>query len=106
MISLKSGECPACLRSEYSINWAGVITLLLQCELHVRNDPIRRQVGVAIDRSVVCVVSGPVIALSRIPVAGVPVPPPAQHKHDARVVTPPPGAVMPAPVVIAKGDVG
>ena len=100
--ALKSCQRPARLRTKVSIGRSGIIPLLLQCNLDIHDDPIRRQVAIAVNRPVVGIVRVRVVTPGWIPVIGVPVPPPAQHKDDARVVISPPAAVMPLPVVIVE----
>src|SRR5262249_41743429 len=100
IVGLERRQRPACLRPKESI------ALLLQCQLHVFDDPIRRPVRTTgVDRSVVRIPSVRVVAPGGIPVADVPVPPSAQHKDYARVVRYPPAAVMPYAVVIVERDV-
>src|SRR4029453_2627961 len=105
VVSLISCQRPACLRTKVSIDRSRIISLFLQCDLDVHDDPIWGQIAIAVNRSVVRIVRVRVVTPGWIPVASVPVPPPAQHKHNARVVTYPPRAVMPYSVVIVKRSV-
>src|SRR5213594_1662874 len=58
-----------------------------------------------IDRSIVWVISIRVITPCREPVAGIPVIPAAVHKDDPIVMAPPPTAIVPLSVVIAKSRI-
>jgi hypothetical protein len=91
------------LRSQNPIDRSGIITVASQLDLHVHNDPIGCQVRVSVNGAII-----PIICVwipARIPVARVPVPPPVQNKDDARIVTSPPGAVMPLGTIIVKRGV-
>ena len=82
-VGLERRQHSACLRSEESINWSRVIALLSQRELYVFNDPVWRHICIA----------------------GVPVPPSAQHKDYARVGTHPPTAIIPRAVVVVERNI-
>src|SRR4026207_111738 len=80
VVSLISCQRPARLRTKVSIDRPRIISLFLQCDLDVHDDSIRCQIAVAINRPVVRIVGVGVVAPGWIPVARVPVPPPAEHK--------------------------
>ena len=83
MVALISGNRCARRLVERSVNRAGVISLLLQFDLHIRDDLIGQQVAVGVDRSVVIVGVSRVVAPSRIPEVVVPIVISAAEKDDA-----------------------
>jgi len=105
MVSLKSCQRLPRFRSENSIDLSDVITVTLQLDLHVHDDLVGRQIAVTVNWPVIRIVSVRIVPPGRIPITRIPVPPPAAHKDDARVVISPPAAVMPSPVVIVKRGV-
>ena len=103
VVGLERRQCPACLRPKASIDRSCIVAFLLQCKLEVLDDPVRPHICItSVDWSIVRIPSVRVIAPRRIPVPGVPVPPSAQHEGNVRVVTHPPTAVMPYPVVVVE----
>ena len=105
MVGLKSCQRLPRFRSENSIDLSDVITVTLQLDLHVHDDLVGRQIAVTVNWPVIRIVSVRIVPPGRIPITRIPVPPPAAHKDDARVVISPPAAVMPSPVVIVKRGV-
>src|SRR5581483_428464 len=106
MVSLESCQCSPGLRPQNSINRSGVITLAAQDKLHIDDYLVGRETGVTgVDWPVIPVPGIRIVAPARIPIAGVPVPPAAKDKDDARVMSAPPIAVMPLSLIMVKGGV-
>src|SRR4029077_3970091 len=83
IVGLERRQRPACLRSQASIDCSCVIALLLQRALHIFCDPLWFPIRVAgVNPSVIRIRRVRVVTPGRIPVAGVPVPPSAQHKGN------------------------
>src|SRR5438876_3424917 len=105
MVRLKCRQGSTRLRPQASISRSGVVTLPLQCDLHIHDDLIWGPIAVTVNRPVIWIIGRRVVSPCRIPVTCIPVPPSAQHKDDSRMMVCPPTAVMPLPVVIVKRGV-
>ena len=105
MVSLEGCDGLTRHRSKLSVNWTGIITVPLQLCLHIDHDLVRRQIAVTINRTVVRIVSVPIVTPRRIPVSSIPEIPASADKDDAVVVAAPPSSIMPLPMVISKGGI-
>src|SRR5438552_10219073 len=92
-------------RSKYPIDRSIVITVTLQLRLNIGNYLVGSQSIVGIDWAIVRIISIGVITPCREPVARIPVIPAAVHKDDPIEMAPPPTAIVPLCVVIAKGRI-
>ena len=82
-------------RPEQTVNFALIITLLLQRDLHVRDHLIRWQIIISVDRPVVGIICVGIVAPSWDPIAGIPSIPSTVYENDAVVVVPPPVPLVP-----------
>jgi len=105
VVSLKGCQRLPRFRSEDSIGLPDVIAVMLQLDLHVHDNLVGRQIAVAVNGPIIRIISVRIVPPGRIPITRIPIPPPAAHKNDSRVVISPPAAVMPSPVVIVKGGI-
>src|SRR5206468_4771790 len=71
-IALVSCDRPTRNRPEQTIDFALIITLLLQCGLHVGGHLIRWQTIIAVNRAVICIIRVGIVAPSRDPVSRIP----------------------------------
>src|SRR2546422_3449028 len=89
-------------RSKNTIDRSIVITVPLQLRLNIGNYLVGSQSVVGVDWAIVWIISVRLITPCREPVARIPVIPAAVHKDDPIVMAPPPTAIVPLCVVIAK----
>src|SRR6266446_7934892 len=87
-----------------TVHFAVIISLLLQCRLHIGNHLIGRQIVIAVDRSVIRIIRvAGIVAPGRIPEPGVPVIPSPTEESDATVMLSPPTPVVPLGPVSPEG---
>src|ERR1700730_409882 len=91
-------------RSQQAIHFAVIISLLLQCRLHVGHHLIGRQIVIAIDRSVIWIIRvAGIVAPGRVPKSVVPVIISPTEESDAVVTASPPTPVVPLGPVSPEG---
>src|SRR5437773_12570736 len=96
MVTLVTRDRGARERPKQTVHFAVIISLLLQCRLHVRNHLIGRQIVIAVDRSVIRIIRvAGIVAPSWIPEPEVPVLPSPTDEYDAPVMVSPANAVVP-----------
>ena len=105
MVSLEGRDGLTGHRSKSAIDRSGIITVPLQLGLDFDYDPVRRQIAVTINRTVVRIVGVWIVTPRWIPVARIPEIPASANKDDAVVVAAPPTPIMPLPVVISKRSI-
>src|SRR5262249_34110048 len=90
-------------RSKDPVDRSIVITGSRQRFLNIDGHLVRRQSVVRVDRTVVHITHRRRITPCREPVARVPVPPAVVvHENDPVIVTSPPTAIVPVPIIIAE----
>ena len=82
-------------RPEQAIDFALIVTLLLQRGLHVRDHLIGWQIVIGVDRAIVSIICVGIVAPCRDPIARIPSIPPTVYENDAVVMVPPPVPLMP-----------
>src|SRR5207247_8206905 len=106
MVALVSGDSSARLRSEQTVYFVVIITLLLQRRLDVCNHLVRRQVVIRRDRAIPSVISIRRVAPGRVPVTSVQEIRRAEHEHDViAVVAMPPTLIVPLCMVVAENSI-
>ena len=80
---------------EQTVNFALIITLLLQRGLHVRDHLIGWQIVVGVDRAIISIICVGIVAPSRDPIARIPSIPSTVYENDAVVMIPPPVPLVP-----------
>ena len=103
MITLIICDRTARERSNETIYFSAVVTLLLKTRLHIRNYLVRRHAIVAIDGPIPCVIGVGTVTPGRKPVAGVPIIRRSEYEHEVvAVMSVPPILIVPLWFVVAK----
>src|SRR5438874_9351567 len=102
MIALVTCNRLARKRPEQTVDFALIITLLLECGLNVGDHLIRWQAVIGIDRAVVSVIRIGSVSPCGVPPARIPVIPSAIRKNDTVVMTVPPTPVVPRGPVVSE----
>src|SRR5262245_28100828 len=103
MIALIISDRTACKRSNETIHFSAVVTLLLKRRLNVCNYLVRRHAVIRVDRSIPCVIRVGIVTPGWEPVPGPPVIRRSEHKRDVvTVMTAPPGLIVPLRFVVAE----
>src|SRR5438876_445590 len=104
MVTLVTRDRGARERPKQTVHFAVIISLLLQCRLHVGNYLIGRQIVITVDRSVIRIIRvAGIVAPGRIPEPGVPVIPSPAEESNATVTLSPPIPVVPLGPVSPEG---
>src|SRR5262249_44734785 len=109
VIGLVICDCRTRVRSKDTIDWSVVITLVVQLRLNVCDDLVWRQIVVAVDRTVVSIISLRIVPSRWVPIdrikeegerLGI-----DGNKNDSVAMMVPPTAIVPLGLVIAKRPV-
>src|SRR6266446_2115981 len=104
MVALVVRDSRAREGPKQTVHFAVIISLLLQCRLHIGNHLIGRQIVIAVDRSVIWIIRvAGIVAPSWIPEPEVPVIPSPTDEYDATVMVSPPNPVVPLGPVSPEG---
>src|SRR5207237_7942573 len=96
LVPLVIGDGRTRQRTEQTVHFAVIISLLLQRRLHVGNHLIGRQIVIAVDRSVIWIIRiAGIVAPGRVPKSVVPVIISPTEESDAVVTVSPPTPVVP-----------
>jgi len=96
VITLKIGKGRSRLYVKRTGYWAAVVARLLQCHLNVRDDLIRQEITVSVNRSVVIVIIiERIVAPGRIPIASIQEIISTAYENDVGAMLPPPVAIVP-----------
>jgi len=100
-------DCRTGVRTQDSINPAIVITFVIQLGLNIRDDFVRRQIVVAVDRTIIGIIRVRIVSPRRIPISRIKVERERlridRYESDSvATMVPPPTAIVPLTLVIAK----
>src|SRR5713226_9638255 len=91
--------------TKQTVHFAVIISLLLQCRLHIGNHLIGRQVVIPVDRPVISVIRIGSITPCWEPEARVPIIPSAIYENYAVIMAPPPTLVVPLRRIIPENRI-
>src|ERR1700680_1635170 len=104
MVALVIRDGRARERSEQAVHVAVIMSLLLQCRLHVGYYLIGRQIVIPVDRSVIWIIRvAGIVAPGRVPKSVVPIIISSTEESDAIVMPSPPTSVVPLGPVSPEG---
>src|SRR6516162_10842667 len=103
MIALIIRDCPTRERSNKTIHFSAVVTLLLKRRLHVGNYLVWWHAIVTVDRPIPRIIRVEIVTPGWEPIPGVPKVRSSERKHDVvMVVVMPPVMIVPLCLVVAK----